>query len=250
MHRLPLLLCLIALAGAGGSALLALRIGNSKQVLEVRLAESQARATRLETELGGARAESGARQQRATGLEVELARTSERLAGVEARGRETERALADTRAVLALYESTTRGLEDEVTALRRDLESSRASQASPEAVQAYRQTIADLERQLASARHGTAAPSTPGASTAVFTNRAGRATVLSVGPGNAFVVLNFGTARGARPGQRLQVAQGGRLLATVQISDARTQFSVAQVEPDSLRGVLQKGDEAVLVRGQ
>ena len=248
MHRLPLLLCLIALAGAGSSAFLALRIGNSKQVLEVRLAESQARGTRLETELGGARAESAARQQRATSLEVELARTSERLAGVEARGRETERALADTRTVLALYESTARALEDEVAALRRDLDATRAAQASPAAVQAYRQTIADLERQLASARNGTAVPSTPGASTAVFTNRAGRATVLSVGPGNAFVVLNFGTARGARPGQRLQVSQGGRLLATVQISDARTQFSVAQVEPDSLRGVLQKGDEAVLVR--
>ncbi|MEY3609039.1 MAG: hypothetical protein RLZZ447_1827 [Verrucomicrobiota bacterium] len=250
MHRLPLLLCLIALAGAGGSAFLALRIGNSKQVLEVRLAESQARATRLETELEGTRAEATARQQRATGLEVELARTSERLAGVEARGRETERALADTRTVLALYESTARALEEEITALRRDLEATRASQASPEAVQAYRQTIADLERQLASARNGTAVPATPGASTAVFTNRAGRATVLSVGPGNAFVVLNFGTARGARPGQRLQVSQGGRLLATVLISDARAQFSVAQVEPDSLRGVLQKGDEALLVREQ
>jgi hypothetical protein len=84
----------------------------------------------------------------------------------------------------------------------------------------------------------------------VFTNRAGRATVLSVGPGNAFVVLNFGTARGARPGHRLQISQAGRLLATVQISDARSQFSVAQVEPDSLRGVLQKGDEAVLIREQ
>ena len=37
-------------------------------------------------------------------------------------------------------------------------------------------------------------------------------------------------------------------VATVLISDVRTNFSVAQVLPDTLRGVLQKGDLAVLIR--
>jgi hypothetical protein len=69
---------------------------------------------------------------------------------------------------------------------------------------------------------------------------------VSVGPENAFVVLNYGSARGAQIDQRFAVRSGSDLLATVRISDVRSQFSIAQVEPDSLRGVLHKGDLAVL----
>ena len=82
----------------------------------------------------------------------------------------------------------------------------------------------------------------------MFSSRPGRATVLTVGPSSAFVVLNFGSARGAQLGQRLTVSQGTDVVATVLISDVRTNFSVAQVQPDTLRGVLQKGDLALLIR--
>ena len=248
MHRLPLILCLVALLGSTVSAVLYFRIGNSKQILELRLEESSARAARLDHDLAKATARGGALAEKVASLDVELARTTERLAGTESRARELERSLGDTRTVLSLYESTTKSLGDEVAALRRDLDASRASNASPEAVQAYKNTIGELERQLASARNGAALPSAAGASTAVFTNRAGRATVLNVGPGNAFVVINFGTARGAQVGQKLTVSQGNAIVATVVISDARTNFSVAQVVPDTLRGILQKGDSAVLIR--
>lgn len=255
MHRLPLILCLVALLGSTVSAVLYFRIGNSKQILELRLAETTARAARLDTDLAAAHTQAGALQSQAAALQsrvaaldVDLARTSERLAAAEARGKDLERSLTDTRTVLSLYESTTRALGEEISALRRDLDASRASNASPEAVQAYKTTIAELERQLASARNGAALPSAVGASTAVFTSRAGRATVLSVGPGNAFVVVNFGTARGAQVGQRMTISQGQNVVATVVLSDARANFSVAQVLPDTLRGALQKGDSAVLIR--
>jgi hypothetical protein len=86
-----------------------------------------------------------------------------------------------------------------------------------------------------------------GASTAVFANRAGRATVLSVGPSNAFVVLDYGSDRGAQVGQQLAVSQGTTVVATVLISDVRPHFAIAQVQPDTVRAVLQKGDLAVLI---
>jgi len=245
MHRLPLILCLVALAGSVVSAALYLRIGDSKRLLEVRLQESERRGSRLDADLATTRK---AAQARAASAEVELARTRERLTAAEGRGAELERNLADTRTVLAVYESMTKSLGDEIAALRRDLEESRRSNASPDAVQAYRSTIAELERQLASARNGAALPTAAGASTAVFTNRAGRSTVLSVGPQNAFVVVNFGSARGAQLGHRLTISQGSAVVATAVISDVRTNFSVAQVQPESLRGVLQKGDSAVLIR--
>ena len=92
------------------------------------------------------------------GVEHELARTRERLTAAESQGAALERNLADTRTVLAVYESTAKSLGDEITALRRDLDESRRGNASPEAVQAYKSTIAELERQLASARNGAALP--------------------------------------------------------------------------------------------
>lgn len=248
MHRLPLILCALALLGTTVSAVLYFRIGNTKQLLEFRLGESQNRASRLETELATAHNRTEALRTQVSSLDVALARSSEKLAAADARSSELQRTLADTRNVLGHYESTTRALGEEINALRRDLEQSRTANASPEAVQAYKTTIAELERQLATARNGAALPSAAGAATAVFTNRAGRATVLNVGPENAFVVINFGSARGAQLGHRLHISQGNTQVATVVISDVRTNFSVAQVQPDSLRGVLQKGDSAVLVR--
>ena len=248
MHRLPLILCLVALLGSTVSAVLYFQIGNSKQLLELRLAETSARAGKQETDLAAASARAASLQQHVATLDTQLARTSEKLTASEARAAQLDRSLADTRSVLAVYESTTRALGDELAALRRDFDASRASNASPEAVQGYKNTIAELERQLASVRNGAALPSAAGASTAVFTNRAGRATVLNVGPGNAFVVLNFGSSRGAQLGQKLTVSQGNSIVAAVVISDVRTNFSVAQVLPDTLRGVLQKGDSAVLLR--
>ena len=246
--RVPLILVLIALLGSTVSAVLYFRIGNSKQLLELRLAESTARAARLDGELATTREQSGMLQARVAALDIELARSGEKLAAAEARAAQLDRGLADARSVFSLYETTTRALGDEITALRRDLDASRASNASPEAVQAYKSTIAELERQLASARDGAALPSAAGAATAVFMNRAGRGTVLTVGPQNAFVVLNFGSTRGAQPGQRMTVSQGKTVVATVVLSDVRANYSVAQVLPDTLRGVLQKGDSAVLIR--
>ncbi len=248
MHRLPLILCLVALLGSTLSAVLYFRIGNSKQMLELRLNDVTARAARLDVDLATANGQNSALGTRVASLDVELTRAKGKLETAEARAAQLDRHLSDTKSVLAVYEGTTRALGDEVAAHRRDLDASRASNASPEAVQAYKNTVAELERQLATARNGAALPSAAGASTAVFSSRAGRATVLTVGAQNAFVVLNFGSARGAQLGQKLSVHQGNATVATVQISDVRANFSVAQVLPESLRGVLQKGDSAVLIR--
>jgi septal ring factor EnvC (AmiA/AmiB activator) len=255
MPRLPLFLCAIALIGSSVSAALYFRIGNSKQVLEHRLADVTARATKLDSDLAASNQQNGALKAKLGTVSNDLTLARNKLAAVNARVNQLDRELAGAKSdlsaakdVVAVYELTARALADEVSALRRDLADSRASNATPEAVAAYQNTIKELERQLATARNGAAAPAAAGASTAVFASRAGRATILTVGPANAFVVLNFGSARGAQLGQKLAVSQGSDEVATVLISDVRTNFSVAQVLPDTLRGVLQKGDLAVLIR--
>ncbi|HEY1107023.1 MAG TPA: hypothetical protein VGE76_00275 [Opitutaceae bacterium] len=255
MPRLPLILCLVALAGSVASAVLFLRIGNSKQLLEARLADAATRTSKLESSLAEANEQSGALKQQlqAASANVTEARTQLEAAraqatAAEAKAAQTSVELAQAKAVVGIYEQTARALAEDLEALRQDIATLRATHASPEAVEAYKGTIAELEKQLASARSGTATPRIAGASTAVFTNRAGRATILSVGPQNAFVVLNFGSARGAKLGHKLIVSQGDTPVATVAISDVRNNFSVAQVLPDTVKAVLQKGDEAVLQR--
>jgi len=263
MPRLPLILCAIALLGSALSAALYFQIGNSKKILELRLADANTRAAKLDADLARANELTGDLKAKVATTTSELQQTRAELATARARGRQLEldlsairvdlsaarEDLAATRSVVSLYERTAQGLAEEITALKQDLADTRASLATPEAVAAYKSTIAELERQLATARNGVVLPSAPGASTAAFSSRtAGRATILSVGPDNAFVVLNFGSARGAQPGQRLTVSHGTNEVAVVLISDVRPNFSVAQVLPDTLRGALQKGDLAVLIR--
>ena len=248
MHRLPLILCALALLGSAASAVLYFRIGDSKKILELRLADAGARAAKLETDLAATNETNGSLKARSAALATELDAAKTQTTAAEQRAAELERTLGDTKRVLGLYEETARAMAEEVTALRHDLADARASHASPEAVAAYRDTIAQLEQQLADARNGTAAPTARGAADAVFTSRPGRATVLTVGPENAFVVVNFGRARGAQVGQKMHVSQGTTVVATVHISDVRTNFSIAQVLPESLRGALHKGDSALLIR--
>ncbi|MSU23060.1 MAG: hypothetical protein EXS32_04470 [Opitutus sp.] len=248
MHRLPLFLCVVALFGATLSAVLFFRIGNSKQLLEVQLADTAARATKLDSDLTASNEQTGTLKARLTALDADLDATKTKLSATESRAMQLGVDLAQTKNLLTLHEQNARALAAQVASLKDDLADTRASNASPEAVAAYKNTIAELERQLANSRNGAAAPSAAGAATAVFASRSGRSTVLTVGPSSAFVVLNFGSARGAQLGQRLSVSQGTEIVATVLISDVRTNFSIAQVQADTLRGDLHKGDSALLIR--
>ena len=248
MNRLPLILCLVALLATAVSGVLYFRIGNSKELLELRLKDADVRAAKLDADLASTHEQNGALKVRMEALGAEIEASRKKLTAAEGRAVGLEKDLGATKQVLALYESTARDLAADVEALRKDIADVRATHATPETVAAYKNAIAELERQLATARNGAALTAGAGASTAVFASRAGRATVLTVGPQSAFVVINFGALRGAQLGQKMTVSQGGAVVATVQISDVRDNFSVAQVLPETLRGVLQKGDSAVLIR--
>ena len=248
MPRLAVVLCVIALVGAVTSSVLYFQARTTSDILTGQLIDATSHAGKLEAELSALAEQHRALQAKTKADRAELTTLKARLAGSEAHAAKANRDANDAKAVLAVYEQTARALAGEVAVLRQELADTRASQASPDAVAAFKKTIAELERQLAAAHDGAVAPTASGASTAVFTNRHRRASVLTVGPDNAFVVLNFGAARGAQLGQKLQVSQGTDVVATILISDVRANFSVAQVLPDTLRGVLHKGDSAVLLR--
>ena len=59
MPRLALFLCLLALLGSAVSAALYFQIGNSKQVLELRLADANTRAAKLDADRARVNEETG-----------------------------------------------------------------------------------------------------------------------------------------------------------------------------------------------
>lgn len=241
MNRLLLALSLLAFTASGTLGAL------YWQSLETRR-ELAARNREAAGQLALSRDLASSFQKQAVTAGAQLETTKSQLAAAETRTVQLSSDLAAARTTLATRDQTERTLRDELSSLRRDLADTRAAVIPATQVEAYQATIAELERQLAVAKNGAALPTAAGASTAVFSSRRAptSAAVVSLGPENAFVVLNYGSSHGAQLGQRFALRNGADLLATVLISDVRTQFSVAQVEPDSVRGVLHKGDLAIL----
>jgi hypothetical protein len=233
MNRSLLTLSVVALFAVALLTVLYVRLSQGKELVDLQFADLTTHAHRLTTDLTTAKIQNSTLRVKVAALDFDLGAARTNLTTSETRAGRLDRDLASAKNLLSLQEQNTRALAAEVASLKNDLADARASNASPEAIAGYKGTITGLEHQLASARNGAAAVGTAGAATAVFASRVGRATVLSVG---------------AQLGQRLNVSHGTEPAATVLISDVRTNFSVAQVQPDSLHGVLQKGDLAVLLR--
>jgi hypothetical protein len=103
MHRLPLILAAVAILGAVASAVLFLRIGNSKQILELRLADAQARAAKVDADLAAANEQAGV-------LKSRLADADTRLADADARSASAVRDLALAQEKLAASDARAAGL--------------------------------------------------------------------------------------------------------------------------------------------
>ena len=167
MNRLLLVLSLLAFTVSGSLGAL------YWQALETRR-ELTARTVALDGQLAASRelASSFQKQAVTAGAQVEI--TKAQLATAESRSAQLTTDLAASRAALAAREAAERTLRDELSSLQRDLTDTRAQAIPPAQVEAYKNTIAELERQLATAKNGAALPTAAGASTAVFSSRAGR----------------------------------------------------------------------------
>lgn len=245
MNRLLLAFSVISSAGAIVAGIFCFQTVRAKRLLAGQLATATERATALDATLAAATAGNAALTQQLTALDADLGEAKTRLTASETHAARVAHELAQTKVQLAARELAAQGLAADIASLRHDLAEAHASEASPAELERSRATIAALEQQLAEARHGATLTAAPAGSTAAFASRP-RAAVLSVGPESAFVVLNYGAGRGAAAGQTFAIQRGTETVATVLISDVQPRFSVAQVQPDSLHGVLQKGDFAVL----
>jgi hypothetical protein len=207
-------------------------------------ADIEQRAVALDTQLGSAKSRTTATETRHVQLARELNETRNRLTEREQREVELMTELA------ALREKVARAGEP-ATSPTSPAAASLASEPAappPSAVDSSvaERRITDLEQQLTEllARALAETPQEPETAPEAFQPPPPR--VVRVGPHDAFVVIDYGRQRGARPGEILRLARGTAELAQVQISDARPRFSLAQVLPATLKGKLQSGDFVVL----
>lgn len=267
MKSLTLILSIVALIGAAASAGLYVMIGNTKEALQASLSQSEARATRLANELAETTANGESLQRQLNALDADLGDTKSKLTAAESRTVQLSRDLNQARSQLTAREQTEAQLTQEVNSLKRELVQSRlaaADSVSPAEAERYRQSIAALETKVKSLEDTIASSATrlaaagtstntgfneagTSTSTATFTaNRALNARVVTVGPRDAFVILNYGANSGASVNQELLVRRGPEPVARVQISDVRPNYSVAQVMSGTLSSSLRKGDAAML----
>lgn len=198
------------------------------------LTQAQARALQAATA-------AAAQQTEIDALDTALGEARTRLTVAEARQIELGGELTETREQLAARDASLLPLQNENARLTADL--AQMTARSSELVAAYDLTMAELARQL-----DELARPEPAASPVIpllSTHRSRSAQVVSVGPSSAFVIINYGAAHGALPRQEMLIMRGTDTVARVHISDVREQHSIAQVLPDSLSGVLHKGDSAV-----
>ncbi len=202
-----------------------------RQALAAALAQEQARALAATNVAATLRSEVDA-------LDTALGEARTRLTVAVARQVELGRDLTHTRAQVA-------GLQPLHTEnIRLTSELAQATAQSSALVSAYEHTMAEVARQLSELARP--APASSPVLPLLITHRSRNAQVSSVGPSSAFVIINYGATHGALLRQEMLILRGTETVARVQISDVRDQHSIAQVLPDSLSGVLHKGDSAVL----
>ncbi|HVU25230.1 MAG TPA: hypothetical protein VHE13_13970 [Opitutus sp.] len=159
MSRLPIILCVVALLGAAALAALDVRLGNAKRALQTELATSHTRAAALESRLAAANTEREAREKQLLALDADLGAAKTRLTVSEARNSQLTRDLTQARSALAARDEAALALKTQIESLQHDLANAGATTISPEAIEAYKTTVADLQQQLADARQAATAAS-------------------------------------------------------------------------------------------
>jgi uncharacterized phage infection (PIP) family protein YhgE len=247
MKALTLTLAILAILGSAASGFFYFQIGNSKKILQSQLAAEQTRAANLKSNLDTTTEERDGLQTRLTATDGELGDTKSKLTASEARAVQAAREAAQLKAIVAKAEADAQKLNSDLAALRSELVKARldAQMVSPEEIEKYKQTIANLEAKIASLESGTVVASvSSGGASVPLSARTAAARVAAVGPKNAFVVLDLGTSDGIVAGNKFIIARDGKLIADAVVSEVKDTYAIAQVTPDSIKQSLSTGDVA------
>lgn len=264
MKALTLILAILAILGSAASGFFWWQIGDTKKQLQTELSASETKATNLEGDLTKAAEERTRLVTNLSRTDGELGDVKRSLTAAEARNVQIAREVETLKQSVAAKTAAEKKLNEDLDGLRRELVQTRlaAQVGNPEEVEQYKQTIATLEARVAELQAGPALGSRPGssftssssasgspaASSVVVSERTASARIAQVGPRNAFVVLELGTADGITEGNRFNIVRDGKTIADATVSSVQASFVVAQIAPASIQAAPVPGDTASLVR--
>lgn len=237
MKLLPLALAATVL----GLGFLVVRAHRHAAELTADLSRGETDRRELKTQLASVQGHLSDAKARTATLENDLSTARARQSEAEANVAQLSRELSDQRTASALAAEAAQSHEKAAQALRGELAHLKltASPFSLADVEALQLKVAALEAEVI---HLTP-PDVPSDASSHLAPGS-LVSVLRVGPGDAFVVLDFGTVHGARPQQVLQITRGTEPVAAVQINEISERLSLALVQPETLRSGLRRGDTA------
>lgn len=253
MKSITLILAILALLGSAASGYFWWQIGDTKKQLQEQLSAEQSRASTLQSDLTRVTEERTALQNNLARTDGDLGDAKRSLTASEARNVQGTRENETLKSILAAKEESEKKIKAELDATRVELVQARlaAEVASPEEVEALKQTVAGLEARITElqtsapiSRGGSGIGGAPAEAQLPPSDRAAKSRVAQVGPRNAFVVLELGTADGVAAGHKFVISRDGRNIAESVVSNVQETYTVAQVVPSSIRSALQAGDTA------
>lgn len=145
---------------------------------------------------------------------------------------------------LETQENAERRLQKENARLAQELAELKATSVSQDQIARYQEKIAELERSILEFDQ-TRPPSNGNgllAGAVIPANPALRGSVLTVGKGASFVVLDIGYSHGVRLQNELYVQHADTPIAKIQVTEVKENLSIARVLPESLVKTPQSGD--------
>ncbi|MEZ5278541.1 MAG: hypothetical protein R3F07_19320 [Opitutaceae bacterium] len=173
---------------------------------------------------------------------------------LDARNRQLAREIAEARTLIQAHERTNARLNSDVARVKRELiEMKTASPLNEEDYQSlvtrYETIIDGLNARILTLENEAAARSNPAGAPPLpdpeeIAPPGLRGTVVQVGPGSSFVVLDIGVDEGALKGLHMFLRRRERTVARVQLTDVRTGYSIAHIMPEFPVGTVIVGDIA------
>lgn len=238
------LLQLLALLGAVASAVFYFSASKVAQNDSSQLAflQSQNRSLRAELETLKSDAANQSSDRAALDEKLENAAAENRLLSSQLLQlqRDNQR-LADERET---QDTAERRLQKENARLAQELADLRASTVPQDQIATYQTTIADLERKILDLQQTQPTPATAGnlENIAIPTNPSLKGSVLTVGKGASFVILDIGYNDGVRLQNELFIQHADTPIAKIQVTEVKENLSIARVLPESLIKMPQSGD--------
>lgn len=140
-------------------------------------------------------------------------------------------------------DSVERRLQKENGRLTQELSVLKATSVPQGEIASYERAIANLERQILELQQTTPQQFiTSSLPTAVPADPKLKGTILTVGKGTSFVVVDIGYNDGVRLQNELYVQHADTAIAKIQVTEVKENLSIARVLPDSVVKTPQTGD--------